>query len=70
MIRNDPFIGSRNVYDIVVSGGVKTSFGSRRDQWNRGDPWFVDGFGHGIFDAVGFFTCIIMIGGVQAPSSS
>lgn len=50
MIRNDPFIGSRNVYDIVVSGGVKASFGSRRDQWNRGDPWFVDGFGHGIFD--------------------
>lgn len=49
MIRNDPFIGSRNVYDIVVSGGVKASFGSRRDQWNRGDPWFVDGFGHGIF---------------------
>lgn len=36
MIRNDPFIGSRNVYDIVVSGGVKASFGSRRDQWNRG----------------------------------
>lgn len=50
MIRNDPFIGSRNVYDIVVSGGVKASFGSRRDQWNRGDPWFVDGFGHGIFN--------------------
>lgn len=52
MIRNDPFIGSRNVYDIVVSGGVKVSFGSRRDQWNRGDPWFVDGFGHGIFDII------------------
>ena len=50
MIRNDPFIGSRNVYDIVVSGGVKASFGSRRDQWNQGGPWFVDGFGHGIFD--------------------
>lgn len=52
MIRNDPFIGSRNVYDIVVSGGVKASFGSRRDQWNRGDLWFVDGFGHGIFGII------------------
>ena len=51
MIRNDPFIGSRNVYDIVVSGGVKAS-GAGVTSGIGGDPWFVDGFGHGIFDII------------------